>query len=331
MILALSLACARPFLDVGPCQERFTGPGIAECEVPGWEDRAYDLVLPPDYDGESPVPLVLALHGGGGNKKAAERTTCSEGEVEDESCLHTHAQDNGYAVLFPNGTGFGLLPELRTWNAGGGDEEWRCASGKACERGIDDVSYIQDLLDDVESRAAIDTTRVYATGLSNGGAMSHRLACELSDRITAIAAVGGAMQFTTTGVCAPTRSVPVLHVHGTADPCWSYEQGAPDCPVGGGDLPHVGVQRTLDEWAALLGCDGGTVEEEIPDAAQDGTSTVRITWTGCEAPLEHLRVDGGGHAWPDGFAYMKERTIGPVPRDWGNELIWDFLGAQVMP
>lgn len=328
-MLPFLLGCAgRPFLEAGACQDAFDGPAIAECEVPGWEDRAYDLVLPEGYDGSTPVPLLLALHGGGGNKAAAERVTCSEGEVDDASCLHRHAQQGGYAVVFPNGTGFGLFDEVRTWNAGGGQDGWRCASGKACEEGIDDVAYVADLLDDVEERVVVDTDRVYATGLSNGGAMSHRLACELSERITAIAAVGGAMQFTTNATCAPTRPVPVLHVHGTADPCWQYEEGSPDCPVGGGDDPHVGVEQTMAEWAAILGCEGSTTEEALADTAQDGTSTVRLTWTGCAAPLQHLRIDGGGHAWPDGYQYLREGTIGVVPRDWGNEVLWDFLSAQ---
>lgn len=328
MILLL-LACAgRPFLDAGPCLDTFDGPAIAECEVPGWDDRAYDLVLPAQYDGVTPVPVLLALHGGGGNKQAAARTTCASGEVDDPSCLHRHAQDNGYAVIFPNGTGFGLTPEVRTWNAGGGEGGWRCVSGKACDEGIDDVAYIEELLDDVEARVAVDPTRVYATGLSNGGAMSHRLACELSDRIAAIAPVGGANQLAAAGECAPARPVPVLHVHGTADPCWQYEEGPPDCPVGGGDAPHVGVEQTMEQWAEVLGCDAAPSEVALPDTARDGTSSVRLTWSGCDAPLEHLRVDGGGHAWPDGYQYLRERVIGPVPRDWGNEVIWDFLSTQ---
>lgn len=321
---------ARDFLPTGPCQGAFSGPAMAECELPGWEGRGYDLVLPHDYDGSTPVPLLLAIHGGGGNKEAAAQTTCSEGRVDDASCLHRHAQDNGYAVVFPNGSGFGLLPELRTWNAGGGGEGWRCASGRACDDDIDDIAYFNDLLDDVEERVAVDTARVYATGLSNGGAMSHRLACELSDRITAIAAVGGAMQFTTTATCAPARPVPVLHVHGTDDPCWRYEGGEPDCPTGDKGDAHVSVAHTLDEWADILGCDGAHTEETLPDTAQDGATTTRITWSGCAAPLQHLRVDGGGHAWPDGHQYLKESIVGPVWRDWGNEVLWGFLQEQVM-
>lgn len=329
MILLSLLACAgRPFLETAPCQEFFGGPTIAECALPGWEDRAYDIVLPLDYDGEHPVPLLLALHGGGGNKEGAARVTCPDGDPDDPACLHRHAQDNGYALVLPNGTGFGLRPELRTWNAGGGQGGWRCVSGKACQRDIDDVAFFQDLLDDVQGRAAIDPSRVYATGLSNGGAMSHRLACELSDRVAAIAAVGGANQLGAAQGCAPEHPVAVLQIHGTNDPCWQYEGGPPDCPVGGGDDPHIGVEASNAQWAARLGCTGDPSEEALPDTAQDGTMTTRLRWSGCAAPLEHLRVEGGGHTWPDGEPYLPRRVVGRVERDWGNEQLWAFLSAQ---
>lgn len=325
LLLAPLLGCNPPFLEVGPCQEQFTGPAIATCELPGWPGRDYDLVLPEGYDGSTPVPLVVAIHGGGGNKEAAERTTCSSGEPDDPSCLHKHAQDHGYAVVFPDGTSSRLIKKVRTWNAGGGEGDWRCVSGRACEDDVDDVGYIRDLVADLSQRVAVDPDRVFATGLSNGGAMSHRLACEASDLFAAVAPIGGAMQLTTSDVCEPEQPVAVLHSHGTLDPCWRYEGGEPDCPTGQKGLAHVSVERTLDEWAEILGCEGDPVEEQLPDTVQDGTTTTRLRWSGCAASLEHLRVDGGGHLWPDGFEYLGEDTIGPAWRDWGNEQLWAFF------
>ncbi len=321
----LATGCHREFLDAGPCLDHFEGPGIALCDVPGWDDRPYDLVLPDSYDGQTPVPLIVALHGGGGSKESAERTSCSEGQPDDESCLHVQAQGRGYAVVYPSGTPGGLFGNRRTWNAGGGVGDWRCASGKACEDGIDDVSYIRDLLDDVESRVEVDPGRVFATGLSNGGAMSHRLACEAADIFAAVAPVAGAMQLTTSDVCEPTSPVAVLDVHGTDDPCWKYDGGEPDCPTGQRGKEHVSVQRTMDEWAAILHCQGDPLEAAVPDTSDDGTTTTHVIWQGCDRPLEHLRIEGGGHAWPDGDQYLPERTIGVVPRDWGNERIWSFF------
>ncbi len=228
----------------------------------------------------------------------------------------------------PNGTSSPLSKHTRTWNAGGGVDDWRCTSGHACETDVDDVAYFEALLDDLESRVNVDLGRVYATGISNGGAMSHRLACELSERIVAIAPVGGAMQLTTSHPCEPPEPVAVLHIHGTDDPCWRYDGGAPDCPTGQGGLAHVSVQRTLDEWSERLGCDAETVEDALPDAEEDGTTTVRVSHQGCAASLEHLMVQDGGHTWPDGYQYLGEWLIGQTPRDWGNEVIWEFLSRH---
>ena len=106
LLLTLALACApRPFLDAGECLDSFDGPAIAACQLSDWPDRDYDLVLPDSYDGSTPVPLLLAIHGGGGNRRGAAKTTCSDGKADDASCLHRHAQASGYAVAFPDGSG----------------------------------------------------------------------------------------------------------------------------------------------------------------------------------------------------------------------------------
>lgn len=332
LALAVALAAtgcrAKPFLDTGPCQDTFEGPALATCSVAGYPDRGYDLVLPDGYNGSAAVPLLLAIHGGGGNKEGAGRSTCADGTVESPTCLHRHAQTHGYAVVFPDGTGSSLIPTSRTWNAGGGLGEWRCVSGQACEDGVDDVAYFRALLDDVESRVAVDTGRVYATGLSNGGAMSHRLACELADRVVAVAPIGGGLQLTTSDPCAPVQPVAVLHVHGTEDPCWRYEGGPPDCPTGQAGKSHVSVAASTADWGQILGCDGTTVSEPLPDAADDGTTTTRVIHGGCAASLEELRVDGGGHCWPDGQQYLPEGLVGRTPRDWGNEVLWEFLSRH---
>jgi polyhydroxybutyrate depolymerase len=248
--------------------------------------------------------------------------------------MHTMARERGYAIVFPDGTAGELLSKLRTWNAGGGVDDWRCVSGDACERGIDDIAYVRALIEDVSARISVDEARIFVTGLSNGGAMSHRLACEASDVIAAIAPIGGGLQRTVEVPCAPSRPVPVLQIHGTADTCWRYEGGEPDCVGGITGQPgkrHVSVQRTLDDWAAVNGCAGATEETAIEDRADDGTSTTRVTYLGCAADLEHLRIEGGGHTWPMGDQYLAARTIGPVTLDWGNELLFEWFDAHPMP
>lgn len=329
---ALLAGCGqRDFLGTGPCQETFgAGPATSTCPVPGWEGRDYDLVLPEDYDPAVPVPVVLAFHGGGSNRAGAAMTTCSQGRRTDRSCLHTHARANGYAVVFPDGTSSRGLEKSRTWNAGGGTGDWRCTAGRACEEDVDDMAWFDALMADLEGRVSVDPDRIHATGLSNGGAISHRLACERAERIASIAPVGGAMQLTTSDECAPSEPVAVMHIHGTEDPAWRYEGGPSDLKaIGQVGKEHVSVQRTLDEWAVILGCD-----EEAPatltlaDPEDDGTITVKHSYSGCAADLVHLEVQGGGHTWPDGHQYLSEETVGPVWRDWGNEVLWEFFEAH---
>lgn len=183
-------------------------PGAAlTCTVPGFERRSYDIYLPTGYVPTQPVPVVLAIHGGGGHARAAARTSCPGGDIENPDCLHAIAAREGVAVVYPNGTGSRLVPSVRTWNAGGGADGWQCVSGRACKDGVDDVAYFRALLDDLSRWVAVDSRRVYATGLSNGGAMSHRLACQMAERVAAIAALGGANQYATTSVCTPPRRV----------------------------------------------------------------------------------------------------------------------------
>lgn len=309
-------------LQTSPCVDEVEPDTAISCTVPGYS-RAYDFVVPANYNAETPTALVIALHGGGGNRGAALRTTCPYGDIEDPDCLHTMATERGFAVVAPDGTESFL--DARSWNAGGGGGEFRCVGGEACEDGVDDVAFINALLDDVGRKMNLDETRVYVTGLSNGGAMAHRLACELSDRVTAIAPIGGAMQFTTNARCEPTMPVPILAVHGSDDPCWPMAGGTPNCPVGDRDLKFVSVSRTMREWGGLKRCENVPLEDQLPDTSNDGTTTVRQTWQGCDSELTLLRIDGGGHTWPGGYQYLGPRVVGPVATDWGNEVILNFF------
>lgn len=145
------------------------------------------------------------------------------------------------------------------FNAGGGASGFDCIGASACEHGVDDIAYFKALLDDLAKKINVDTKRVFSTSLSNGGAMSHRLACELADRIAAIAPVSGANQFATAAVCTPSKLVPVLDIHGTGDPCWPFGGGSFEC-FGNLKQNLVGVQATMvgskekPGWAEWYGC-----------------------------------------------------------------------------
>jgi polyhydroxybutyrate depolymerase len=301
--------------------------GTQTCLLPGHKGRDFLLHLPPGWDG-SALPLLLSFHGGGGNKDGANRSTCPKGDEGSDGCLYAVADRRGWIVVQPDGTPSLLAPNKRTWNAGGGEGDWQCVSGQACKTGVDDVAYVDDLLSELRKVLTLDESRIFAVGISNGGAMSYRLACERSAVFAGIASVGGGNQVAQVQGCHPTRSVPVLEIHGTDDRCWPFEGGEESCLQKGGS--KVSVEQSLvgdsatPGWSALDGCSGDPVATELPDSTKDGIHTTQEDWPGCRVRL--LKVEGGGHAWPDGWQYLGASVIGPVTTDFrGTEAVFDFF------
>ncbi len=298
----------------------------------GYPSRPYDVFIPNKV--RTPAPALLVLHGGGGDAINAIRMTCPGGDVTNQDCITNHAARNGYIAVIPRGTSRRLLKRMRSWNAGGGDidNQWICTSGPACKNNVDDISYFNALLDALEVGTQVDMKRVYATGLSNGAAMAHRLACEMPQRIAAIAAVAGANQVSAVQGCRPGRPVPVLQIHGTADCAWRYDGGVPNCagsPKFEGE--YIAVERSMLAWRDINGCADEFVATELPDRLDDGTRVTRFDWRGCQAPLVEYRITGGGHAWPNGHQYLSARKIGAVTRELTNNQIWIFLAAHTLP
>lgn len=320
MILLALLACARD------CESRTPAAGKdAECRIAGWSGRNAIVHLPSGWTG-GPVPVILGFHGGGGRKEGVNQTSCLDGDEDDPSCLTAVADAAGFAVVYPDGTPK-LLGRVRSWNAGGGQDGWRCVGGTGCDEGVDDVAYVADVLDTVGELFPIDATRVFATGISNGAAMSHRLACDMPERIAGIAPIAGENQAQGWPGCPAAHPVPILQIHGTEDPCWAYDGTIGPCltdePV---EERFVSVDESMTGWAERLGCTGGPVEGETLDAVDDGTSVTRFDWEGCAAPLGLLRIDGGGHTWPGGWDYLREARIGRVSKELvGSEVVVDFF------
>ena len=222
--------------------------------------RSYLLHLPPSYDGSAPMAVVLGFHG----------RTLNATSQESISDMNAAADREGLISVHPEGIG-------STWNAG-------ACCGDAMTRRLDDVGFVGAVIDMLERTLCIDPDRVYATGLSNGGMLAHRLACELSDRIAAIAPVAGTMAIR---ACSPGRPVPVLAFHGTADALVPYR---------GGFAGIDSVPATMAGWVERNGCEG----DSVVDFAN---GDVRCeTWAGCDegASVRLCTVDGGGHQWPGG-------------------------------
>ncbi|MDP7016030.1 MAG: PHB depolymerase family esterase, partial [Pirellulaceae bacterium] len=161
----------------------------------GERARSYLVHIPPNYTRRQPTPVVLIYHGGGSNAQVMVRF----------SGMNRQADKSGFIAVYPSGTG--RIEKVLTFNGG------NCC-GYAMRNKVDDVEFTRRLLDDLATVANVDQKRVFATGMSNGAIIAYRLASELSDRIAAIAPVGGPMG---TETCRPKRPVPVIHFHGVDD------------------------------------------------------------------------------------------------------------------
>lgn len=273
--------------------------------------RTYHLVLPKGHDKKKPAPLVLALHGGGGNGKNFDRVTNHQFARE--------ADKRGWVVVFPDGIAKG-------WNDGRSIDSRRARQRK----GVDDVAFLSALIDRLHKTHGIDKTRVYATGISNGGFMSYRLAFELSGKIAAIAPVTANLQ-QVHATKKPKHPVGLLVINGTADPL---------VPYNGGHVRVLGTNRgailstkdTIQRWVAFTGCKGEPTLETLPDKdPRDGTTTICRTWSTCAggAQVKLYRVQNGGHTWPGGRQYLGRFVVGRTSRDFDAvPAIFDFFAKH---
>lgn len=240
--------------------------------------------------------------------------------------LEFHRQSRGVRGGISQWHGARVFRNLRAWNAGGGKNGFQCVSGRACIDGVDDVAYFKAMLGDIGSTFQIDASAVYLTGMSNGAAMAHRLACELPGRVDGIAAVGGANQYATIAPC--TTSTAVMQIHGSADPCWAYLGGEVTC-VARNPGAKASVTGTVRDWASRNDCKGAPTVEKVPHRSPDGTSTTVHRYQGCTKPLVLFLIQDGGHAWPGGYQYFRERRIGKMSLDFSaSEEIVEFFKAQ---
>lgn len=268
-------------------------------------ERTYSLHVPPEYDGTEAVPLLLALHGRLGTGSGEERLTHLD-KVSDE---------HDFLAAYPDGLD-------RSWADGRGGTP-------ADRQQVDDVKFLSALVHELQSKYKIDHTRVYATGMSNGGFMSGRLACELADQIAAVAIVGASLSAEEAGGCHPAQPVSVLIVQGTADPVVPFAGG----PLGDGGARGVVLSHdaAVQRFVTANRCGESAKTEHIADLAGDGTS-IDVTMYGPCADGSEVRgyvVNGGGHTWPGGMQYLPAMFVGKTTRNLdGSEVIWEFLSRH---
>ncbi len=269
-------------------------------------ERSYRVNIPPSYDDSKPMALVIALHGGRGNGKKMERL----------SALSRQSDKSGFIVVYPDAVG-------RNWNDGRAVPKYRSQ-----REDIDDVAFIAALIGVLAEKLNIDRRRVYATGVSNGALMSYRLACELADKIAAIAAVIGSMATNIAATCAPSRPVPVLMINGTADKLIPWEGGY--VRFGRKTLGRIlSVPETASFWAAHNGCDISPEVTALPDIdPADGTRVYKRSYRSCVDGVAVMlyEIRGGGHTWPQGRKTLPAFVLGRTSQDLdAGQLIWDFF------
>lgn len=257
--------------------------GTGDSTIPIEHDsmaRTYHVHVPPGYDPSVPSPVVFNLHGYG--SQASEEMLFSD--------MNTYADDLGYIVVYPEGY-------ENSWNGG-------LCCGDALLEDVDDVGFIRAVVQDVSTRLCVDPERIYASGMSNGGFMSYRLACEASDLFAGAAPVAGALGV---GDCSPDRPIPLMAYHGTVDSRVDYSDG----------------EASFHAFAVLSGCTGDPVrtmhETSYCDVYEDCDGGVQVGL---------CTLDGMDHCWPGGPTprFICETVIGDYSEDINaNVHMWEFF------
>lgn len=277
-------------------------------------NRAYTLYIPDGYvDGEF-YPLVINMHG----------LTSNSNQQISLSKMHEVADREEFLVAYPDAI----------------NGDWI--------NGENNVGFINDIIDYVGESHGVDESRVYATGMSQGGVMSYILAAELTDRIAAIAPVSGVLlteprSTEPAHTVVPSRPMPLLHIHGTSDTLIPYNGGRSQLPaldnlLNGHEFPPV--MEVMGLWSQNNQCVGNFTTNDLPDTATNDNSTVaEINNQDCAtyvdqqgnsqvAEVIHFRVNGGGHTWPGG----QPSAFGATNRDIdASQEIWDFFSRHTLP
>ena len=255
-------------------------------------DRRYLVHVPRPGDAAVARPVVLVLHGAAGDAVENRKWLDLDGVADRE----------GFVTVYPDGTGpFG--ERLHMWNSG-------TCCGSAQWNSVDDVGFLLAVLDDVAARTPIDATRVYVTGLSNGGMMAYRIAAEASDRIAAIAPVAGGRVAV---LDDRVHAMPVMHVHSIDDPVVPFAGGETTILPLVYSIPHPPVEEVVREWALHDHCPSTPVETTPEGGASPKQSATRMTWGPCTGGTEVVlwRLRGSGHVWPGSPSTFRSLFVGP--------------------
>jgi polyhydroxybutyrate depolymerase len=267
--------------------------GISDTLQHDGMSRTFYTHIPANYDGSNPRELIIALHGGFGSGE----------QLEGQSLLSEKSEEEGFIVVYPDGVP--SLLGIRTWNGGG-------CCGYAVNNNIDDVGFINTLIDHMLQTYNIDSTRIYATGMSNGGFMCYRLACELNHRIAAIAPVACSMSV---DACNPSRPLSIIHFHSYLDSNIPIEGG-----IGDGVSSHYNppLDSVMNVWASYNNC-------QSADTPYTSVEYDHFRWYDgdCNSELNLYVSYDGGHSWPDGTSSIIGDPVSEVLS--ANDLMYAFF------
>jgi len=315
--------------------------------------RTYVVHLPRGYDQQQHYPVVILLHAR--NQDADDMARLTH--------FNQLAEKDGIIAVYPNATrgqwNIGVRAEQSSapmqrrgggrrggWGGGGGG--WPGGGGGYPGGGggspgggqsggenpeanrnrpepADDVAFLNQMLDALALKYSVDTRRVYATGLEDGGFMALRVGCNMADRVAAIAAVGAALPKTM--ICIPSRAVSALFIHGTDDPIVPDNGGT----YKSGQFHVLSAEDSAKAWAKFDRCGEKPAQDKIPPLQKGGKETKTYTYSGCQdnAQVVLYSVKGGGNTWPGGEQYMTEKEVGKTSDAINaNETIWTFLVSK---
>jgi polyhydroxybutyrate depolymerase len=268
----------------------------------GGYSRLYDVHIPPGYDGSTAVPLVIDFHG----------FSSSPTDQAGWSGWRSLADREDFIVAYPLGLfGQADAPEVATAHGPAFNAGSVCCGSAAGK--IDDVGFARAIVEAVAAEAKIDRTRVYATGWSNGGAMSHRLACQAADMFAAVASVAGRITLKPLSQCRPSRPIAVVEFDGLHDPTVPY----------GGNLVWPSAETNFATWRDRSGCSGATPDERI----EVGAASFCETYAHCSAGVrvEMCSVEASQVSFGAGHCLYLNPDIDIA------QAAWEFLSQFRLP
>ncbi|HBE01027.1 MAG: hypothetical protein A2096_10460 [Spirochaetes bacterium GWF1_41_5] len=279
--------------------------------IVGQTTREYTIYLPSAYDGEKTLPAVLMFHGGGGQSLHAMKETGWNKKAEKEGFIAVFPQamppDPARPISFRNNSPI--------WNDGSG----RFHAGK---KDIDDIGFINALIDELVTRFHADAKCIFATGFSNGASMTFRAGLELSERIAAIAPVSGALWITN---IQPAVCLPLCYIHGGADTMNPVHGGAPKTQGGiimGEGKSKPPVKNHILRWAEICGIPA----EPLTAVLSNGITMKHYAAGRNGSTIMQYTIEKCGHTWPGGISLLPASMVGEVTGEFiAVDVIWEFF------